>query len=76
MHVESEKRLVDGTKTAVGCVACRLNFMPLCLQITQFVLTGAWSDGQYKEVLELCMGGCAQLDAVARQCLQQSLTPA
>ena len=76
MHVDSEKTACDSTKTAVGRVARRLNFMPLCLQITQFVLTGTWSDGQYKEVLELCMGGCAQLDAVARQCLQESLTPA
>lgn len=42
------------------------------LQVTQAVVTGSWSDGQYKEVLELCMGGCAQLDAAARQCLQQA----
>ena len=44
------------------------------LQVTQFQVTGSWNDSQYKEVLELCMGGCAQLDAVARQCLQQAST--
>ena len=42
------------------------------LQVTQLVMAGEWSDSQSKEAMELCMGGCAQIDSVARQCLQQA----
>ena len=41
-------------------------------QVTQLVMAGEWSDSQSKEAMELCMGGCAQIDSVARQCLQQA----
>ncbi len=42
------------------------------LQVTQLVMTGEWSNSSSKEALELCMGGCAQIDSVVRQCLQQA----
>ncbi len=42
------------------------------LQVTQLVMTGEWSTSSSKEALELCMGGCAQIDSVVRQCLQQA----
>lgn len=41
-------------------------------QVTQLVVAGVWSDSQSKEAMELCLGGCAQIDSVARQCLQQA----
>ena len=41
-------------------------------QVTQLVVAGEWSDSQSKEAMELCLGGCAQIDSVARQCLQQA----
>lgn len=46
------------------------------LQVTQLVMAGEWSDSQSKEAMELCMGGCAQIDSVARQCLQQAAVAA
>lgn len=42
------------------------------LQVTQLVMAGEWSNSQSKEAMELCMGGCAQIDSVARQCLRQA----
>lgn len=46
------------------------------LQVTQLVMAGEWSDSQSKEAMELCLGGCAQIDSVARQCLQQAAVAA
>ncbi|KAL3153408.1 hypothetical protein ABBQ38_011746 [Trebouxia sp. C0009 RCD-2024] len=46
--------------------------MPTASLVTQLVMAGEWSDSQSKEAMELCMGGCAQIDSVARQCLRQA----
>ena len=42
----------------------------LCLQVTQVLLTGEWSNSDCTEAIELCMGGCSQLDEVLRQHLR------
>lgn len=52
--------------------AVMMAMMPSANLVTQLVMTGEWSDSQSKEAMELCMGGCSQIDAVARQCLQQA----
>ena len=39
-------------------------------QVTHLVARGQWSDAQFKEAIELCLGGCQQLDGAARQCLR------
>ena len=36
------------------------------------VSRGRWSSSQLREGMELAMGGCAQLDAAARQCLKEA----
>ena len=46
------------------------------MQVTQLVSRGQWSSSQLREGLELAMGGCAQLDAAARQCLKQAAAEA
>ena len=46
------------------------------LQVTQLVSRGPWSSSQLREGLELAMGGCAQLDAAARQCLKAAAAEA
>lgn len=38
------------------------------------VLVGEWSNAQVTEVLQLCMGGCAQLDVYMRQCLRDAVS--
>lgn len=45
-------------------------------QVTQLVSRGQWSSGELKDGLELAMGGCAQLDAAARQCLREAAAAA
>ena len=37
---------------------------------------GPWTSGQLREGLELALGGCAQLDAAARQCLREAAAEA
>lgn len=41
-------------------------------EATQVVAAGRWEGEELREALELCMGGCAQLDAAARQCLRDA----
>jgi exosome complex component MTR3 len=41
-------------------------------EIAQLVTRGRWTDGELKEALELCLGGCAQLDGAARQALKEA----
>ena len=41
-------------------------------QVSQVVLTGQWSNAQASEVLQLCMGGCAQIDAYMRQSIKEA----
>jgi exosome complex component MTR3 len=48
----------------------------LAVPVTQLVSRGQWSSSQLREGLELAMGGCAQLDAAARQCLKQAAAEA
>lgn len=52
--------------------AVLLAMMPTANLVTQLVMTGEWSNSSSKEALELCMGGCAQIDSVVRQCLQEA----
>ncbi len=47
-----------------------------CPQVTQLVSRGPWSSSQLREALELAMGGCAQLDALARQVLKTAAAEA
>lgn len=35
-------------------------------------MTGQWKDEDAREVLQLGMGGCAQVDAYMRQCLREA----
>lgn len=53
-----------------------LALMPTCNEVTQLVSRGQWSSGELKDGLELAMGGCAQLDAAARQCLREAAAAA
>lgn len=39
-------------------------------QVTQLVMCGEWRGSDTREALGLCMGGCAQLDAVMRDALR------
>ena len=39
-------------------------------EVTQMISRGRWSDAELKEAVELCLGGCAQLDGAARQALR------
>ena len=48
----------------------------LFLQVTQLVSRGPWSSSQLREAMELAMGGCAQLDALARQVLKTAAAEA
>ena len=43
-------------------------------QVAQVVLMGQWSNAQASEVLQLCMGGCAQIDDYMRQCLREAVS--
>lgn len=45
-----------------------------CLQVSQVLLSGEWSTAQATEVLQLCMGGCAQIDSYMRQILKEALS--
>ena len=38
------------------------------------MMTGEWDNEDAKEVLQLGMGGCAQIDAYMRQCLKEALS--
>ncbi|EFN57324.1 hypothetical protein CHLNCDRAFT_21722, partial [Chlorella variabilis] len=49
-----------------------LALMPTSSEVTQMVSRGRWSSSQLREGMELAMGGCAQLDAAARQCLKEA----
>lgn len=40
--------------------------------ISEIMSRGRWSDAELKEALELCLGGCAQLDAAGRQALKEA----
>ena len=40
------------------------------MQVTQLVMSGEWVGSVTREALSLCMGGCAQLDAVMRDALR------
>ena len=44
------------------------------VQVAQVILTGEWDNEEAKEVLQLGMGGCAQIDAYMRQCLKEALS--
>lgn len=55
-----------------ACV-CQHTFVCCLVQVTHIVARGQWSDVQFKEAIELCMGGCQQLDGALRQCLQTAL---
>ena len=44
------------------------------MQVAQIVMTGEWNTEDAKEVLQLGMGGCAQIDAYMRQCLKEALS--
>ncbi len=44
------------------------------VQVGQVVMTGEWDNEDAKEVLQLGMGGCAQIDAYMRQCLREALS--
>lgn len=41
-------------------------------EVAQLVTRGKWGDGELKEALELCLGGCGQLDAAAREALKEA----
>ena len=45
-------------------------------QVTDVALAGEWAPAQATEALQLCMGGCAQLDAYMRQTLREALEAA
>ena len=45
-----------------------------CMQVAQVIMTGEWEEEDAKEVLQLGMGGCAQIDAYKRQCLKEALS--
>ena len=40
--------------------------------MTHLELTGRWSAAQAAQALQLCMGGCLQLDAAMRASLRRS----
>jgi len=44
------------------------------VQVAQVLMTGEWDSEDAKEVLQLGMGGCAQIDAYMRQCLKEALS--
>lgn len=44
--------------------------------MAQVMAHGRWEDGEEREALELGLGGCAQLDAAARDCLKQAAAAA
>lgn len=46
------------------------------VQVTQLVSRGPWTSAQLREAMELAMGGCAQLDALARQVLKTAAAEA
>ena len=41
-------------------------------EVAQLVTRGRWSDRELKEALEVCLGGCAQLDGASRQALKEA----
>ena len=41
-------------------------------EIAQLVTRGRWTDTELKDALELCLGGCAQLDGAGRQALKEA----
>ena len=47
---------------------------PACwrAQVAHVAMTGQWKDEDAREVLQLGMGGCAQVDAYMRQCLREA----
>ncbi|CAL5218402.1 g77 [Coccomyxa viridis] len=51
-----------------------LAYMPQANLVGQVVMTGEWDNEDAKEVLQLGMGGCAQIDAYMRQCLREALS--
>jgi exosome complex component MTR3 len=58
-----------------------LALMPTTNQVAQLVSSGAWGgqqqgSAQLQMALELAMGGCAQLDAAARECLRAAAAAA
>ena len=46
------------------------------MQVTDVALAGEWSPKQASEALQLCMGGCAQIDAYMRQTLREAAAAA
>ena len=40
-------------------------------EVAQLVTRGRWTDGELKEALELCLGGCEQLDRAGREVLKE-----
>ena len=40
--------------------------------MTHLELTGRWSSAQANQAVQLCMGGCLQLDAAMRASLKRS----
>ncbi|KAI3434620.1 hypothetical protein D9Q98_002687 [Chlorella vulgaris] len=53
-----------------------LALLPTSNEVTQLVSRGRWSGSQLREGLELAMGGCAQLESAARQCLKDAAVAA
>ena len=45
-------------------------------KVTDVALAGEWAPGHATEALQLCMGGCAQLDAYMRQTLREAAAAA
>lgn len=41
-------------------------------EVTQVAAHGRWQGDELREGLELCLGGCSQLEAAARQCLKEA----
>jgi len=42
-------------------------------EVTEISLRGKWANAELKEAVELCLGGCEQLDAAGRSVLKESV---
>lgn len=45
------------------------------MQVTQLVVKGEWSGGELDEAIQLGMTGCAEMDGICRQVLQEAMAP-
>jgi exosome complex component MTR3 len=53
-----------------------LALLPTTNEVSQLVSRGRWGERELRDALELAMGGCAQLEAAARQCLRDAAAAA